>query len=80
MYLMDEHAELDVSTSGNEAYKCSEAVLSFKEGCTVNLQNIRLIAYAHLNTTKFPENQGKVFSAETNFRFTSEIANLFTNQ
>ncbi|EFO20108.2 hypothetical protein LOAG_08381 [Loa loa] len=57
MYVMDEHAELDVSTSSNEAYKCSEAVLNFKGGSTVTFHNIRLIAYARLNTTDFPENQ-----------------------
>uniref|UniRef100_A0A0R3RWM7 CUB domain-containing protein n=1 Tax=Elaeophora elaphi TaxID=1147741 RepID=A0A0R3RWM7_9BILA len=57
MYLMDEHAEHDVSTSGNEAYKCSEAILSFRGGSTVNLHNIRLVAYAHLNATEFTENQ-----------------------
>ncbi|MCP9263052.1 BMA-LMP-1, isoform b [Dirofilaria immitis] len=57
MYLMDEHAELDGSTNINEAYKCSELILSFGNGTAVNLHNIRLTAYAHLNTTEFPGNQ-----------------------
>ncbi|CAG9534369.1 unnamed protein product [Cercopithifilaria johnstoni] len=57
IYLMDEHAEHDVSSSGDEAYKCSEAILSLRKGSTVNLRNIRLIAYAHLNTTQFSKNQ-----------------------
>ncbi|KAL3990289.1 Lysosome-associated membrane glycoprotein (Lamp) family protein [Acanthocheilonema viteae] len=57
MYLMDEHAEHDVTSSGSEAYKCSEAILSFRGGSTINLHNIRLIAYVHLNTTEFSENQ-----------------------
>lgn len=61
IYLMDEHAEHDVSSSGNEAYMCSEAVLSFKGGSTINLHNIRLIAYAHLNSTEFYKNQGMVY-------------------
>ncbi|VDK75464.1 unnamed protein product [Litomosoides sigmodontis] len=57
MYLMDEHAEHDVSSSGSEAYKCSEAIFSFREGSTINLRNIRIIAYAHLNSTEFSKNQ-----------------------
>ncbi|VDO24453.1 unnamed protein product [Onchocerca flexuosa] len=57
IYLMDEHAELDVSTSIDEAYKCSEVILSFRGGSTINLHNTRLIAYAHFNTTEFPGNQ-----------------------
>uniref|UniRef100_A0A915Q7X3 Lysosome-associated membrane glycoprotein 1 n=1 Tax=Setaria digitata TaxID=48799 RepID=A0A915Q7X3_9BILA len=57
VYVMDEHAELGVNTDKNEAYKCSEVVLSFRDGATVNFHNTRLIAYAHLNATEFPENQ-----------------------
>ncbi|VDO13804.1 unnamed protein product, partial [Brugia timori] len=57
MYLMDKHAELDVSASSNGAYKCSETILSFEGGSAVTLHNVRLTAYAHFNTTEFPENQ-----------------------
>lgn len=58
-YSMDEHAELEVGANKNEAYKCSDVPLSFQKGTTINLRNMRLIAYAHFNTTQFPDNQGK---------------------
>lgn len=76
MYLMDEHAERDVSSSGSEAYKCSEAILSFREGSIVNLRNIQIIAYAHLNSTEFSKNQGMCSLQTQISSFTFHVLNF----
>lgn len=56
---MDRHAELEVDAIASEAYRCSDTALSLEGGSTIHLKNMRVIAYAHMNTTDFPKDQGQ---------------------
>ncbi|VDN05340.1 unnamed protein product [Thelazia callipaeda] len=54
---MNKHAVLELSSSIDEAYQCSIVTLNFEKSSLIRLHDMRLIAYAHFNATKFPEDQ-----------------------
>ncbi|VDM30174.1 unnamed protein product [Toxocara canis] len=55
-YVRSDHAETEVGAEGKNAFKCSDSALGFVDA-TVNLKNLRVIAFANLNSTDFPTEQ-----------------------
>lgn len=57
-YVKNEEAQLDVSAEGSNGFRCSGSVLSLDHQSTLNLKNLRLVAFANLNGTDFVKEQG----------------------
>ncbi|VDK47055.1 unnamed protein product, partial [Anisakis simplex] len=55
-YVSSDHAELEIGAEEKNAFKCSDSALGFVDA-TVNLKNLKVIAFANLNSTDFPKEQ-----------------------
>lgn len=55
-YIRSDHAEVEIGAEEKNGFKCSDSPLSFIDA-TVNLKNLRVIAFANLNSTDFPSEQ-----------------------
>ncbi|MFH4974030.1 hypothetical protein AB6A40_000739 [Gnathostoma spinigerum] len=56
-YLKNADADSEVEAEDKNGFKCSNSALGFENGTAIELKNLRVIAFANLNSTDFPSGQ-----------------------